>query len=145
MRVRYVHLTPVETWTMQMESFLEITKQVVIVVSVFGVVMYAGLLLGYALGNKRAKDILGRGNPSFMFGLPISAAIAFAIVCVFETVAPGTAAAADGGKLSFTAFGAAFTGPAGPTTLWVVCYLTLVASMRILNGASGSAAKTQAD
>lgn len=35
-------------------------------------------------------------------------------------------------KLSFKAFGLEFTGPAGPVSLWVICYLAMAASMKLL-------------
>jgi hypothetical protein len=66
------------------------------------------------------------GSPFFMFGLPISAVAAAAIVSVFQAVAP---AQKEGNNLSFEAFGAKFSGPAGPATLWIATYLTLVVSI----------------
>jgi hypothetical protein len=62
-----------------------------------------------------------------MFGLPISAVTAFAVVSLLEQLAPATS-----GKMEFKAFGLHFSGPAGPVTLWVVVYLVLVASMKIV-------------
>jgi hypothetical protein len=114
---------------MSMQNFLDLMKQVVVVISVLGVLLYALILLAYAFGNAPAKKLLETGKPSFMFGLPISGAVAFAIVCVLDTVAPATRD--DTGKLAFKAFGLAFSGPAGPVTLWVVVYLTLIVSMRL--------------
>jgi len=112
-----------------MQAFPDLMKQVVVIVSVAGVLFYALLLLTYSFGFKPAKKLLSSGSPSFMFGLPISGAVAFAIVCVLDTIAPATKD--ETGKLAFRALGLAFSGPAGPVTLWVVVYLTLIVSMRL--------------
>ena len=74
------------------------------------------------------------GSYFFMFGLPICAVAAAAIVSVFQAVAPPQK---DGSNLSFEAFGAKFSGPAVPATLWIVTYLALVVSIVAISRASG--------
>ena len=115
---------------MSMKNFVDATKKCVVVISVAGVAFYALALLGYALGVAPAEALLKTGKPSYMFGLPISAAIAFAIVALLDTLAP--ASTDTSGKLEFKAFGLTFSGPAGPVTLWISVYLTLIASMQIV-------------
>ena len=116
---------------MSMQGFVEGTKKCVVIISVAGVAFYALALLAYALGFAPAELLLKTGKPSYMFGLPISGAIAFAIVCLLDTIAPATKDAS--GNIEFKAFGLAFSGPAGPITLWIACYLTLIASMQIVS------------
>ena len=66
-----------------------------------------------------------------MFGLPISGVTAAAIVCVFQAVAPTTKDAS--GQVSFD-FGAKFSGPAVPATLWIATYLALVVTIVAITG-----------
>jgi hypothetical protein len=97
----------------------------------------------------------------YTFGLPFCAVAAFGIVGLFEWHSPaevegtrgseGEAAKATedaakekaprgkpskgkdvASKVSFKAFGLEFSGPAGPVTLWVLCYLALVGSVRLI-------------
>jgi hypothetical protein len=72
------------------------------------------------------------GNYRFMFGLPVSAVAAAGIVIVFQQVAP---AKREGDNLSFEAFGAKFSGPAVPATLWIATYLALVLSIYAISRA----------
>ncbi len=111
------------------EKFASTMKQGGVGLFFLGLVVYAILLSLYAFGVEKVVVML-REKPAYTFGLPICGATAFAIVSVFERFAPSKADAS--GKLEFKAFGLTFSGPAGPITLWVVCYLVLVASMRIV-------------
>ena len=54
---------------------------------------------------------------------------AFAIVAVLLQAFP---AANAEGQLTFKAFGLEFTGPSGPITLWLLCFLTFVFALRLL-------------
>lgn len=72
------------------------------------------------------------GSYKFVFGLPICAVAAAGIVIVFQHVAPPKK---EGDSLSFEAFGAKFSGPAVPATLWIVTYLALVLSIYAISGA----------
>jgi hypothetical protein len=66
------------------------------------------------------------GDGRYMFGLPIAGVAAAAIVSIFEIVSPSST---EGNSLSFEAFGAKFSGPAAPATLWIVTYLALALSI----------------
>jgi hypothetical protein len=57
---------------------------------------------------------------------------AAAIVCVFEVISPATKDST--GQLSFDAFGAKFSGPAAPATLWIVTYLALALTIVAITG-----------
>ena len=99
---------------------------------------YTGAAICYVLSNFGVKTFsfvdhfFSLGSYFFMFGLPISAVAAAAIVSVFQAVAP---AQKDGDNLSFEAFGAKFSGPAVPATLWIVTYLALVVSIVAISNA----------
>jgi disulfide bond formation protein DsbB len=114
---------------MSNEKFADTMKQGGVALFFLGLFVYAFLLGLYALGVDKVVAML-QEKPVYTFGLPICGVGAFAIVSVLERLAP--AHDDPSGKLEFKAFGLTFSGPAGPVTLWVVCYLVLVASIRIV-------------
>lgn len=65
--------------------------------------------------------------PPQAFELPMSAVAAFAIVSLLRDSNP-----TNDPELSFKAFDLEFTGPAVPTSLWVVVYLTIIVSFKLL-------------
>lgn len=108
------------------DSFVDLAKRGAITVLILGVFAYAAILVGFSFNwiPERLGSLIS-ANQACSIGLPVCAITAFAIVGLLEQ-------SSGAGKLSFKAFGMDFTGPAGPVTLWVVCYLTLVGSMRIV-------------
>lgn len=62
-------------------------------------------------------------------GLPACALGAFAIVFLFNARF-GSTSSDEATVLKI--FSLEFTGPGGPTTLWVLCYLSIVLSIRVL-------------
>lgn len=113
---------------MKFDDFFEIMKQGVVAIFVLGLFAYSLLVAAYAVGHGPA--FMDGTAKAYMFGLPICGIASFAIVSVLERL--GRSSESGDGKLEFKAFGLAFTGPAGPVTLWIVCYLTLVVSMKIV-------------
>ena len=111
-----------------MDTYINVVKKGAIGVLFLGIIAYALLVLAYVFRWHVAIELLGP-KPGFTFGLPICAITSFAIVSLLETQSEGEKKSE---KLNFKAFGLDFTGPASSVTLWVVCYLTLVASMRIV-------------
>src|SRR5690606_24089497 len=99
-------------------------------------VVYAVLMLAYVRGQNRAVKLLSK-KPAYTFGLPISGLVAFAIVVLLDTLSPGSDA---NGVLEFEAFDLTFSGPAGPVALWLVCYLSLVVSIRLVSNRSPDSA-----
>jgi hypothetical protein len=69
-------------------------------------------------------------SPAQYIGIPCAAVAAFAIVAALLTAFPPPTDAS--GALAFKAFGLEFTGPSGPITLWLLCFLGFVAALRIL-------------
>jgi len=110
------------------DEFINVVKQGVIALLVLGIFLYGIFMLLYAIGwPPFVVALMTSAKPSYMFGLPICAVTAFGVVSLLERLAP-----AAPGKMEFKAFGLTFSGPAGPVTLWVVVYLVLVASMKII-------------
>ena len=68
-------------------------------------------------------------SPAANIGIPCSAISAFAIVAVLLRAFPPTD---EKGSLTFKAFGLEFTGPSGPITLWLMCFLAFVFAMQLL-------------
>lgn len=70
------------------------------------------------------------GKELFNLGLPCSAAGAYAVVALLLNVFPP---AKQDNSIKFNAFGLEFTGPAGPITFWVVCFLSFIAAIKMLS------------
>jgi hypothetical protein len=64
---------------------------------------------------------------SHAFEIPMSGIVAFAIVSLLRSPTNDS-----DDPLTFTAFNLEFSGPVAPTTLWVVVYLTIVVSFKLL-------------
>jgi hypothetical protein len=108
---------------------METTKQGVVGLAFLATATYAIILFCYVVGFEFAQKLFVHNIP-YTIGLPISAFASFSIICIFEKFAPsGTDAQ---GKVQFKAFGLEFSGPGGPVTLWVLCYLALVASTHFI-------------
>jgi hypothetical protein len=63
-------------------------------------------------------------------GVPCAAASAFAIVAALLKAFPPPTDA--NGQVSLKAFGLEFSGPSGPITLWLMCFLGFVFALRLL-------------
>ena len=106
-----------------MEKFVTLFKQLTIVSFVAGAGAYGVMLLLYLLNVQEVRDLFN-SKPAYTFGLPLSGFAALGIVTLLSQAVDG--------KVEFKAFGLQFTGPAGPVTLWILCYWTLVGSLKIL-------------
>ena len=69
-------------------------------------------------------------HPAQNLGIPCAAVSAFAIVAVLLSAFPPSSNA--NGQLEFKAFGLEFSGPSGPITLWLMCFLGFVAALKLL-------------
>lgn len=115
---------------MNVDTLLNIVGIIAIIVDIVAIlalIVYCGILLLYAISPVKSLgwvvDLVKKW-PAHAFDLPMSGIAAFAIVSLLR--------GATGGSLEFTAFGLQFTGPAGPTTLWVVVFLSIVVSFKLL-------------
>lgn len=70
------------------------------------------------------------GAPAQNMGIPCAAIAAFAIVAALLHAFPPASNAS--GQLEFKAFGLEFSGPSGPITLWLMCFLGFVAALKLL-------------
>ncbi len=66
-------------------------------------------------------------HPGQKLGIPCSAISAYAIVAALSTPHLDVV-----GPLQFKAFGLEFTGPSGPITLWLMCFLAFIIAMKLL-------------
>jgi hypothetical protein len=100
-------------------------------------------LLGYGIALVLAaffpKALGGRGAqlatwfttaPAQNLGLPCAAISAFAIIAVLLKAFPPASNAS--GQLLLKAFGLEFSGPSGPITLWLMCFLGFVFALKLL-------------
>jgi hypothetical protein len=69
-------------------------------------------------------------NGALTVGLPSAAIGAFGVVALLLHSFPPEKA---GGVIKIKFFGAEFTGPAGPITLWLACFLAFVAAIKTLH------------
>jgi hypothetical protein len=68
-----------------------------------------------------------QGKTLFNLGLPASAAGAYAVVALLLKLFPPEK---QNGSLKLKAFGLEFTGPAGPITFWIACFLAIVVAVK---------------
>jgi len=118
-----------------MNKVVTLAPGIAVVVTAAGLLGYAVALLLAAFFSKDPES-LGAGmkhwfmeSPAANIGIPCSAISAFAIVAVLLRAFPPKH---DKEALMFKAFGLEFTGPSGPITLWLMCFLGLVFAMRLL-------------
>jgi hypothetical protein len=127
--------------TRLIDVIIDAAPSAAILILGIGVAIYAVAIIAYVtgLGGGRSaalKEWFGVA-PAQTIGLPCSAVAALAIVAILlRTISPqnGVAAAAGGNaqNLSLTAFGLEFSGPSGPVTLWLMCFLGFVIALRLL-------------
>lgn len=97
-----------------------------------------GLLDAYEVGgracDRAARKFLGKTRRNSVFPAPVrpvlAAISAFAIVAVLLRAFPPALDAS--GQLELKAFGLEFSGPSGPITLWLMCFLGFVFALRML-------------
>jgi hypothetical protein len=68
-------------------------------------------------------------NLIFSLGLPVAGLSSFSIVAIYLSVFPPDKVGE--GEVSIRFLGMDFSGPSGPITLWLVCFLGIVFSMKL--------------
>jgi hypothetical protein len=118
------------------DALIELAPTIAIAAVGAGVLVYA-LAMALAAFVPGAQDsIAGRLRvwfetaPAQNIGLPCTAISAFAIVAILLRAFPPSSN--DNGAFSFKAFGLEFSGPSGPITLWLVCFLAFVVALKLL-------------
>jgi H+/Cl- antiporter ClcA len=76
------------------------------------------------------KDALS-SNAALTVGLPTAAIGAFGVVALLLHSFPPEKV--EGGVIKIKFFSAEFSGPAGPITLWLACFLSFVAAIKALH------------
>jgi hypothetical protein len=100
---------------------------------VFGYLIALGLA---AFFSARAESLGGRlaswftKYPAQNLGVPCAAFSAFAIVAIFMKLFPSQASIGE--QLELKLFSLEFSGPSGPITLWLMCFLGSVAALKFL-------------
>jgi hypothetical protein len=119
-----------------MDKVVTYAPALAIAVVAIGLVGYAAALVLAAFFPERLS---GRGarlaswltaSPAQNLGLPCAAISAFAIVTALLRAYPLSTVA--NGQLEFRAFGLEFSGPSGPITLWLMCFLGFVLALKLL-------------
>jgi hypothetical protein len=114
---------------MNMKTFLEKSQALCILTLVIGLMIYAVLLL---ITLAFSPDFLSSfqkfvwANVPSNVGIPCSALAAFGIVSVFWKLHEPKS---DGENLGLEFFSLKFTGPSGPITLWVLCFLSFITAI----------------
>lgn len=117
------------------DALIEIAPALAVAVVALGVAAYLVILGLAAFGSKEANSTAGRLRTWVVsagaqnIGLPAAAMAAFAVVATLLRAFPPTDA---NGQISFRAFGLEFTGPSGPITVWLICFLAFVIALRLL-------------
>lgn len=68
-------------------------------------------------------------NPAANVGIPCSGFGAFVVVAVLWKAYPPKT---ESGQVEMKFLGLAFTGPAGPISLWIACFLSLILAVNTL-------------
>ena len=106
---------------------------VLLFAAVAGVIIYGVLvLMAFTISPAWLDDFKAAINSDRLgaIGLPVCAVAAYAIVVALLHSFPP---AKEGGEIKLIAFGLEFTGPAGPITLWLACFLGFVAALKWLD------------
>jgi hypothetical protein len=118
-----------------MNTLIETAPALAVAVVTIGIAAYLVMLGLAAFGSHGADSTASRlrtwivSAPAQNLGLPVAAISAFALVAILLRAFPP---ADTNGQLSLKAFGLEFTGPSGPITLWLICFLGFVFALRLL-------------
>jgi hypothetical protein len=103
---------------------------VVVAVGLVGIGIYGLLIVLYLLAKAGFKKgewvvkLLDLSGAEYTFGIPIAGVVTTVVVYLFGF--------AGDGKYTFKAFSFEFSGPVAPATLWIVTFITFIATIRIL-------------
>jgi hypothetical protein len=113
---------------------IEVLFFVTLTLLVLGLLAYA---IALGLAAFRSETVFGKpirawfnSSPACNLGIPCSALAAFAIVGALFRMYPVDK---NDGTLAIKAFSLEFSGPSGPVTLWLVCFLGFVFAIRLLS------------
>jgi hypothetical protein len=84
-----------------------------------------GVLLVFVIqqwNNKEVREIV-TAHLQATVGLPVAGVFAFLLIALFRTTE---------GRIRFEVIGVKFDGAAGPIVIWVLCFLAITVSIRML-------------
>ena len=119
-----------------MISLIQVAPDLAVLTVVVGVIGYLAALALAAFGSGGEGALSGRlrtwfvSAPAQNIGAPCAAMAAFSIVAILLRAFPPASNAE--GLLAFKAFGLEFSGPSGPITLWLMCFLGFVFALKLL-------------
>jgi hypothetical protein len=119
-----------------MEKFMEYAPALAIAMVAIGLFGYA-ITLVLAVFFSGTQGSLGArlatwftGAPAQNLGIPCAAVAAFAIIAILLSAFPPASNAS--GQLEIKVFGLEFSGPSGPVTLWLMCFLGFIVALKLL-------------
>ena len=116
-----------ESINVESEQERKLFRRLVAILALVGVTLVGGVFLFFL-----ARDIANaepwmmevfRTHPGAVLGLPTAALVALCIVLFLE---------ARSGLIEFEVFGFKFRGASGEIVLWVMCFLAITASVKLL-------------
>lgn len=119
-----------------MKKFIEVGQGFAIAAVVIGLFGYAFALVLAAFFSEAPGSLGARlaywftSAPAQNLGIPCAAIAAFAIVAGLLSAFPPAPNAT--GQLEFKVFGLGFSGPSGPITLWLMCFLGFIVALKLL-------------
>lgn len=105
--------------------------EILIFMMVIFIIFFIGTSLVAYLWSPTPSYLIGfknsiSGNVEMNLGIPCAAVGAFGVVMLLLNAFPPEK---QNGIIKFNVFGLEFTGPAGPITLWLACFVSFVASI----------------
>ncbi|PON11909.1 hypothetical protein C2W62_42365 [Candidatus Entotheonella serta] len=98
---------------------------IAVIVATVGGLLFSAFFIWRILVDPELIKLLTHDKLMPVFGIPLAVLIAFCIVAILQATA---------GTISFKIIGLEFEGAAGPVVLWVLCFLNIVFSIRLLWG-----------
>ena len=91
--------------------------------AVLATVVIVLLMFVHAVWNDANANKIVGDNFRVIIGLPVAGIFSAVIIVLFRTTE---------GTIRFKAFGFTFEGASGPIIMWVICFLAIVGSIRLL-------------
>jgi hypothetical protein len=104
------------------EKVFGIVAQIVAVAILLIIVMVWAVFVIQRWNDKEARDIVTTHLQATV-GLPVAGIFAYLLVALFRTTE---------GRIRFEVIGFKFDGAAGPIIMWVLCFLAIAVSIRML-------------
>jgi hypothetical protein len=132
-KLRFIEAILAET---VMKMLIEVATALTVAAVVIGLFGYAFALVLAAFFSERQGSLGARlaywltSAPAQNLGIPCAAIAAYAIVAGLLSAFPPASNAT--GQLEFKVFGLEFSGPSGPITLWLMCFLGFILALKML-------------